>query len=96
MKILPHYLRFFENNSLTAYEFVPDVLETILRLETLSEESADELSQESFLHMFKIKDQDDLITVIANYPKAEHKRRPEINRKYVEIELDVMKYVNYD
>ena len=81
----------FENNSLMAY-----VQETIPRLETFSEESADELSQENFLHTFKIKDEDDLITVIANYPKAGHERRDEVNRENVEIELDVMKYVNYD
>ena len=49
----------FENNSLTAYEVVPAIQETIAQLETLSEESADELSKESFLHMFKIKDEDD-------------------------------------
>ena len=35
----------FENNSLMAYEVVRAVQETIARLETLSEESADELSQ---------------------------------------------------
>ena len=40
----------FENNSLMAYEVVPAVQETIARLETLSEESANWLSQESFLH----------------------------------------------
>ena len=40
----------FENNSLMAYEVVPAVQETIARLETLSEESAHGLSQESFLH----------------------------------------------
>ena len=49
----------FENNSLTAYEVVPAIRETIAQLETLSEESAYELSKESFLHMFKIKDEDD-------------------------------------
>ena len=42
----------FENNLLMAYEVVmPAVQETIAWLETLSEESADELSQESFFHM---------------------------------------------
>ena len=35
-----------------AYEIVRAAQETIARLGTLSEESADELSQESFLHMF--------------------------------------------
>ena len=85
----------FENNLLMAYEVVPVVQETIARLETLSEESADELSQDSFLHMFKIKDEDDLITVIANYPKARHERRDEVNCEYAEIELEVTKYVNY-
>ena len=35
----------FENNSLMAYEIVPAVQETIARLETLSQESPDELSQ---------------------------------------------------
>ena len=53
----------FENNLLTAYEVVPAVQETIALLETLSEESADE--QESFLHMFKIKDEDDLIKLLS-------------------------------
>ena len=53
------------------------------------------IKKESSLHMFKIKDEDGLITVIANYPKAGHKQRGEVNRQYVEIELDVMKYVNY-
>ena len=74
----------FENNLLTAYEVVPVVQETIAQLETLSEdESVDELSQESFLHMFKIKDEDDLITVITNYPKAGHEHRDKVNREYV-------------
>ena len=42
----------FENNLLMAYEVVPAVQETIAQLETLSEdESVDELSQESFLHV---------------------------------------------
>ena len=45
----------FENNLLMAYEVVPAVHETIAQLETLSEESADEISQERFLHIFKIK-----------------------------------------
>ena len=44
-----------ENNLLMAYEVVPAVQETIAQLETLSEESADDLSQERFLHIFKIK-----------------------------------------
>ena len=56
----------------------------------MNEESADELSQESFLHMFKIKDEDDLITVITNYPKAGHEHRDKVNREYVEIELDII------
>ena len=43
----------FENNLLMAYEFVPAVQETTAWLQTLSEDSADELSQESFLHMLK-------------------------------------------
>ena len=79
-----------------AYEVVPAVQETIAQLETLSEESADELLQESFLRMFKIKGEDDLITVIANYPKTGPERRDEVNFEYVEIELDIMKYVNYN
>ena len=36
------------------------------------------------------------ITVITYYAKAEHERRDEINREYAEIELDIMKYVNYN
>ena len=36
------------------------------------------------------------ITVIVYYAKAEHERRDEINREYAEIELDIMKYVNYN
>ena len=83
----------FENNSLMAYEVVPVVQETITRWETLREESADELSQDSFLHMFKIKD--DLINVIANYPKTGYEHYDKVNREYVEIVLDIMKYVNY-
>ena len=54
------------------------------------------IKKESSLHMFKIKDEDGLITVIANYPKAGHKQRGEVNHEYVEIELKVMKYVNYN
>ena len=85
----------FENNSLMAYEVVPVVQETITRWETLSEESADELSQDSFLHMFKIKDEVDLINVITNYPKTGYEHCDKVNREYAEIELDIMKYVNY-
>ena len=44
---------FFENNLLMAYEAVSAVYETIAQLETLNEESADELSQESFLLCLK-------------------------------------------
>ena len=84
----------FENNLPMTFEVVPAVQETIAQLETLSEESKDKLSQESFLHMFKIKDEDDLITVIANYPKTGHEHCDEVNCDYVEIELCVMKYVN--
>ena len=51
------------------YEVVPAVQETIDRL-TLSEDSADELSQESFLYMFKINNENNLINIIASYPKA--------------------------
>ena len=76
------------------YGVVPAVQETIARLETLSEEPADEQSQQSFLHMFKIKDENDLITAVANYQKAGQERRDEANRDYVETELDVTKYVN--
>ena len=36
------------------------------------------------------------ITVITYYAKAEHERRDEINREYAEIELNIMKYVNYN
>ena len=80
-----------------AYEVVPAVQETISRLEILSEdESVDELSLESFLHMFKIKDEDDLITVITNYPKALHEHRDKVNREYVQTELDIIKHVSYD
>ena len=61
----------------------------------MSEESADELSQDSFLLMFKIKDEVDLIKVIANYPKTGYEHYDKVNREYVEIELDIMKYVNY-
>ena len=57
----------FENYLLTAYEVVPAVQETIAWSETLSEESADELSQQSFLHMFKLKDKDDLITYYCHF-----------------------------
>ena len=46
--------------------------------------------------MFKVKDEDDLITVIANSPKTEHECHDEVNREDVEIELDIIKYVNYD
>ena len=46
--------------------------------------------------MFQIKDEDDLIAVIANSPKAELEHHDELSREYVEIEIDVMKYVNYD
>ena len=63
----------------------------------MSEESADELSQQSFLHMFKIKDEDDLITTaISTYPKAGHKHHDEVNHEYVEIQLNTMKYVKYN
>ena len=44
--------------------------------------------------MFKIKDENDLITAVANYQKAGQERRDEANRDYVETELDVTKYVN--
>ena len=46
--------------------------------------------------MFKIKDENDLITAVANYQKAGQERSDEANRDYVETELDVTKYVNYD
>ena len=49
--MLRHYLWFLKT-SLMAYEIVRAAQETVARLGTLSEESADELSQESFLHMF--------------------------------------------
>ena len=61
----------------------------------MSEESADELSQESFLHMFKIKHEDHLVTVIANYPIA-GQHCDDVNLEHVEIELNIMKYVNYN
>ena len=69
----------FENNMLMAYEVVPAVQETIAWLETLSEESAVELSQESFLHMFQIKDENEVITPISNYLKAGHECQDEVN-----------------
>ena len=53
----------FENNSLMAYEVVPVVQETIARLETLSEESANGISRE----LSSQKDEDHLINVIASY-----------------------------
>ena len=46
--------------------------------------------------MFKIKDENDLITAVANYQKAGQERCDEADRDYVEKELDVTKYVNYD
>ena len=46
-----------------AYEVVPAVQETIARLETLSEESANGISRE----LSSQKDEDHLINVIASY-----------------------------
>ena len=85
----------FERKLLMTYEVNPAVEETIDNLERKAEETEDEVIG-SYLRKFRIIDQDGLVTVEGQYPKAGHERRKPGNREYLDVELPNMNKVGHE
>ena len=85
----------FERKLLMTYEVNPAVEETIDNLERKAEETEDEVIG-SYLRKFWIIDQDGLVTVEGQYPKAGHEMQKPGNREYLDVELPNMNKVGHE
>jgi len=69
------------------HDVYPAVQKTVENLEEFREENIDN-TIDSHLTKFRIKDENDLITLVSSYTKAGHEGKNPANREYIEIEID--------
>ena len=79
----------FERNLLMAFEVRLELEKALSRLEEMRDETEEE-AIDSCIKKFSIKDEFDLVTLTAEYPKAGHERKKIGNQEYTEVELDTM------
>ena len=83
----------FEKNILMAYDVEPAVEKSIDILEGLKYENIDD-AVDSYLKKFSIRDEDGLVTIVANYYRAGHERKKPANRECFDVELDNLKFTD--
>ena len=85
----------FERNMLLAHEMIPAIDLSITNLEEFCIETIDDAIK-SYLRKFMIKDENNIVTVVASYPKADHEGRKLLNQEFIETEINSFTEVSHE